>query len=91
MFKLYGYENGKIKCIGSSFNEGSIIRMIQNRLNPDYVHFIILKQLEEMTIPYRAILSEEEFIEYADEYSQRINDTTCVELRKEILKRKFKK
>lgn len=88
MFKLYGYENGEIKCIGSSFNEGSIIKMIQNRLDSEYIHFIIVKQLEEMTIPYRSILSEQEFIEYADEYSKRINDTTCVELRKKILFRR---
>lgn len=91
MFVLYGYENGMIKSIGSSFNEGSIIKMIQNRIDTNYIHFIIIKKLEDMDIPYRCIMSEEEFIEYADEYSERImKDCSAIELKRKILNRSKK-
>lgn len=88
MYRVYGYVNGELMAIGSSFNEGKVIRIIQDNLDPEYVHFIIVKVLNDRAIPYRSILSEEEFIEYADEYSMRINDKPCNALKKEILDRR---
>jgi len=92
MFKLYGYVNGQISFLGATFYESEVIKKIQKYLNPEDVHFIIIKETKYMDIPYKTILSEEEFIEYADEYSERImKDYSAVELKRKILELENKK
>ena len=68
MFKLYGYVPN-LKLIKASFDEGKIIRTIGEYIDRlEHIHFIIVLHLEDRTIPYRLILSQDEYYDYLDDY-----------------------
>ena len=68
MYKLYGYIP-ELSFIKASFNEETIIEEINKYIyNVDYIHFLVTLQTEDRMIPYRIILTEEEFLDYIDDY-----------------------
>jgi hypothetical protein len=87
MYKVYGYINFKLVCLGTTFNEGKVLEIIDSFYDKDETcHFIIVKQLKDMMIPYRAILSDLEYEEYKQDYYSRIEkEKTTFQLRKEML------
>jgi hypothetical protein len=87
MYKVYGYINFKLVCLGTTFNEGKVLEIIDSFYDKDETcHFIIVKQLKDMMIPYRAILSDLEYEEYKQDYYSRIEkEKTTLQLRKEML------
>lgn len=89
MFKVYGYVNFKLQRLGATFNEGKVIEIIDTFYNKDETcHFIIVKQLKDMMVPYRTILSDLDYEEYKKDYYNRIMfDKSCKTLKKEIIKR----
>ena len=68
MYKLYGYVP-ELKLLKTSFDEELIIEEINKYIfTMKDIHFIIILQLNDRMIPYRSICSEEEFLEYIEEY-----------------------
>lgn len=68
MYKLYGYIPN-LMFLKASFDERTIIEEINKYIyNVEYIHFMVVLQTEDRMIPYRSICSEEEFLEYVDDY-----------------------
>lgn len=68
MYKLYGYVPD-LKLLKTSFNERQIIEEINKYIyKVDYIHFLVVLIENDRMIPYRIILTEEEFLEYVDDY-----------------------
>ena len=68
MYKLYGYVPN-LKLIKASFDEGKIIRTLASYIDKfEHIHFIIIKVESDRMIPYRIVLSEDEFYDYLDDY-----------------------
>ena len=74
IYKLYGYVP-ELKLLKTSFDERLIIEEINKYIyTMKYIHFIIILQLSDRMIPYKSICSEEEFLEYIDEYRKGSDD-----------------
>ena len=84
MFKLYGYVPN-LKLLKASFNEETIIKEIEKYISKvEYIHFMIVLQLNDRMIPYRIILSKREFAEYIEDYKDnRIDKETGITRKRE--------
>lgn len=82
MYKLY--EMSIVSEIDRSENEGDIIDTIGEYLSYDPNCTFLIKKDEEL---YRSIRSIKAYIDYVEEYNQRIKDMSCIELKKEIVNR----
>ena len=68
MYKLYGYIP-ELKFLKASFDERTIIEEINKYIyNVEYIHFMVVLQTEDRMMPYRLILTEQEFLDYIDDY-----------------------
>lgn len=68
MYKLYGYVPD-LKLLLTTFDERRVIEEINKYIyNVEYIHFLIVLQTDDRMIPYRIILTEEEFLDYVDDY-----------------------
>ena len=68
MYKLYGYVP-EIKLLKVSFDEGAIIDEIGKHIyKVQYIHFMIVKQLEDRMTSYKIILSEKDYFDYMADY-----------------------
>lgn len=91
MFKLYtNIANGKE--IDRSNCEQDIIDTIGEymSLNND-LKFVINKQIDGVDIRYKTINNEMDYAYYITEYNQRLENETCIELKKSILDRQYVK
>lgn len=72
MYRLYGNINGWKLLEVVENNEAELIRtMLEYVKNYMRAEFIIVKHEEDMDIPYRSIQSEQELIEYIEEYEEK--------------------
>jgi len=72
MYRLYGNINGWKLLEVVENNELELIRtMLEYVKNNMRAQFIIIKHDVDMDIPYRSIQSEQELIEYIEEYEER--------------------
>lgn len=68
MYKLYGYVPD-LRFLKADFDEGAIIDEIGKYIyKVQYIHFMIVKQLEDRMTSYKSILSEKDYFDYMAEY-----------------------
>lgn len=72
MYRLYGNISGWKLLEVVEDNELELIKtMLEYVKNYMRAEFIIIKREEDMDVPYRSIQSENELIEYIEEYEER--------------------
>ena len=72
MYRLYGNINGWKLLEVVEDNELELIRtMLEYVKNYMRAEFIIVKHENDMDIPYKSIQTEQELIEYIEEYEER--------------------
>lgn len=68
MYILYGYVPD-IKLLKADFDEGAIIDEIGKYIyKVQFIHFMIVKQLEDRMTTYKTILSEKDYFDYIADY-----------------------
>lgn len=81
MYRLYGNISGWKLLEVVEDNELELIKtMLEYVKNYMRAEFIIIKHEEDMDIPYRSIQTEQELIEYIEEYEERgknVNISKC--------------
>lgn len=83
MFRLYGNISGWKLLEVVEDNELELIRtMLEYLKNYMRAEFIIIKQEQDMDIPYRSIQSELELAEYIEEYEERESNVNLCRCRK---------
>ena len=83
MYKLYGNINGWKLLEVVEDNELELIRtMLEYVKNYMRAEFIIIKREKDMDIPYRSIQTEQELIEYIEEYEERNKNVSSFRSRK---------
>lgn len=95
MFKLYGNIAYSWKKLDMSVDEKDIVNtMIVCHDKYKIFDYMIINRQNDTDMIYKRIRSEEEYAGYLHEYKERIKpleDMSCVELKKYILKKNSKK
>jgi len=83
MYRLYGNINGWKLLEVVEDNELELIRtMLEYVKNYMRAEFIIIKHENNMDIPYKSIQTEQELIEYIEEYEERNKNVSSFRSRK---------